>query len=171
MMDMKESSVTVRLPSYMKQYLTNNAKNAGVNMGEYVRCMIFSDMLLRMSNSSRMKLAKLKDIYEACDGTIPESMVSPTMGVPDEPHDYEVEKLLCDGLVGKTFDPITKAMQDEVIDNMVEETIESVKKSVPVEPKKETREEPVAEPIADPEPLHEPHKLKRPKMGAVNSMM
>jgi len=187
MMDTKETSITVRVPAYMKKIVTEKAKAAGMPTGEFLRCMMFYDMLTAYTTHGYKKLARLRETYEVCGGKIPGSLVGEIMGSAYDQHDMAIEQIILSGVQGLSFDPlhtpVTETLEDMVtkavarprqIDKSAFDAM-STKNDTPQEvtalepePQIEHQKEIfIEQPAAEPE--HK--KPKRPKMGATNFMI
>ena len=184
MMDTKETSITVRVPAYMKKFVTEKAKAAGMPTGEFLRCMMFFDMLTAYTTHGYKKLARLRETYEVCGGKIPGSLVGEIMGGAYDQHDMAIEQIILSGVQGLSFDPlhtpVTETLEDMVTKavarpRQVEKSaVDEMTANESISEIEKTENEPVAKPVlqSDPTPTEPEHKKsKRPKMGAVNSMI
>ena len=184
MMDTKETSITVRVPTYMKDFVTKKAKEAGMATGEFLRCMMFYDMLTAYTTHGYKKLARLRETYEVCGGKVPNSLIGEIMGGIYDDHDREIERIIISGIQRLSFDPSNTSRTD-TMDNMVGDVISSTFRSRQVEESVD-EEMSAKKPIVDgsdnepKEVKHIPqveqsvpqsHKPKKPKMGNTMSMI
>ena len=195
MIDLKESSVTFRLPKYMKDYVSMVADASGLSVGEYIRALLFFDMCTAYGRLD--KIAQLRKAYESCNGLLSGSVVDSIIGEATD-----VNASFIDGLVKKSFMeqgasqeigkeelvyqallagkkkvPVKKdlieeaapAVEEHVAEQEAEEAVVPVQESIP-EPAATPIPEPVKEEVQE-EPVKTTNKPKRPKIGSTNFMM
>lgn len=201
MMNLKETGISIRVPAYMKEALTKDARDAGMSVGEYIRCVLFANRLMRYSNDGFEKVSRLKKAYESCEGMVPDKLVNSIFAQPLNSHDEEINNLIKRGIKG--IEVVSKpTTNDEALLEMAQNIIKpkevanstdgniiteeelawaeqaiAEKDSVSEEVKEKAREE--AERLNQEPPAIEqvkrepttPKKPKRPKMGATNFMM
>lgn len=174
MIETKETSITVRVPTYMKDFVTKKAKEAGMATGEFLRCMMFYDMLTDYSPYGYKKLSRLKDAYEVCGGSIPDSLIGEIIGGAKDKKEMAIEGILLAGIKKKAFDPVKKTSAITLGD-MVDSVIAPPRKEEPVDVQEDTPKEVDKEeqttPAPVPEPVEPKHKPKKPKMGNTMSMI
>lgn len=180
-LDLKESSITIRVPAYLKQQMMEDAKGMGVSMGEYIRAIMFSDMVLGYSYAGKTKIAKLRRAFEACDGVINSSQTQKIMGEPSAVNDTALDEIVKRGIRFLCSDKTS--IEHQTIDDLVANTLESARKEaeaqrVVVEEAAEVpNPEPNPEATPEPEPVVEEQEVapvqkpKRPKMGSTNALM
>lgn len=180
-LDLKETSITIRVPAYLKQQMTSDAREMGISMGEYIRAILFSDMLFGYSYSGKLKISKLRKAFEACDGVINSSQAQRIMGEPSDDNDKALDEIVKRGIHFLCADKVS--VEHSTIDDLVTTAIQSAKKTVQREEVMEEAPAPEVVEAPKPEPAPEPvkenveerkapvQKPKRPKMGNTNAMI
>lgn len=124
MIDLKETSVTFRLPKYMKDYLSVASNASELSIGEYIRALLFLDM--RVTYGGLDKVSQLRKAYESCNGLISGGVVDYIFGAGET---KDINADFIESLVRKSF--VDKEAPPEVSrEQLVAQALKEGKKKI-----------------------------------------